>query len=283
MKKLNSHFIEKATKVHGDVFIYDKVNYTKAKTKVTITCKTHGDFEQTPDSHLRGRGCPNCKGLKISNTKNFSKEEFVSKANFVHRNKYDYSLLDYKNTRSKGAIICKAHGVFYQELNSHLRGAGCKACQKELLSKIKSNKPITWSYSTWEENSKISKEYSGYKVYVVKCWDEVEEFYKIGKTFRNIKKRFESKSQMPYSWKIIEVFNFDSPKEASIKEEKLHKLNKTSRYKPIKSFCGRNECYKEVVTNQPDHKMELVTVSRFVDWEIKKETIWETTKKEEEE
>lgn len=36
------------------------------------------------------------------------------------------------------------------------------------------------------------------------------------------------------------------------------------------------------LTNQPDHKMELVTVSRFVDGEIKKEVIWETIKKEEE-
>jgi hypothetical protein len=35
-------------------------------------------------------------------------------------------------------------------------------------------------------------------------------------------------------------------------------------------------------TNKPDHKMELVTISRFVDGEIKKETIWETSKKEEE-
>jgi Zn ribbon nucleic-acid-binding protein len=33
------------------------------------------------------------------------------------------------------------------------------------------------------------------------------------------------------------------------------------------------------MTNQPDHKMEEVTISRFVDGEIKKETIWEQTKK----
>jgi Zn ribbon nucleic-acid-binding protein len=34
------------------------------------------------------------------------------------------------------------------------------------------------------------------------------------------------------------------------------------------------------LTNQPDHKMKRVIVSRFVDGEIKKETIWETTNKE---
>jgi Zn ribbon nucleic-acid-binding protein len=36
------------------------------------------------------------------------------------------------------------------------------------------------------------------------------------------------------------------------------------------------------LTNQPQHKMELVTISRFVDGEIKKEIIWEPLKKEEE-
>lgn len=36
------------------------------------------------------------------------------------------------------------------------------------------------------------------------------------------------------------------------------------------------------LTNQSEHKMELVTISRFVDGKIKKETIWETIKKEEE-
>jgi hypothetical protein len=34
------------------------------------------------------------------------------------------------------------------------------------------------------------------------------------------------------------------------------------------------------LTNQPDHEMESVVVSRFVDGEIKKETIWETVNKE---
>lgn len=44
-----------------------------------------------------------------------------------------------------------------------------------------------------------------------------------------------------------------------------------------------NTFVSEIVslTNQPDHKMESVVVSRFVDGEIKKETIWETSKKEE--
>ena len=39
---------------------YSKVNYINNETKVVITCSEHGDFEQTPHSHLQGSGCPIC-------------------------------------------------------------------------------------------------------------------------------------------------------------------------------------------------------------------------------
>lgn len=54
-------FIIKARKVHGDKYHYGKVVYFKAIDKVTITCPKHGDFLQSPNKHLRGKGCPSCK------------------------------------------------------------------------------------------------------------------------------------------------------------------------------------------------------------------------------
>lgn len=60
-------FIARATKVHADTYTYDSVVYGKDNTeKVIITCKEHGDFLQSPDKHLRGRGCPSCAITKIS-------------------------------------------------------------------------------------------------------------------------------------------------------------------------------------------------------------------------
>lgn len=53
-------FIEKAKKVHGTKFSYDKVQYIRAHSKVIITCHTHGDFEQRAYSHLNGSGCMKC-------------------------------------------------------------------------------------------------------------------------------------------------------------------------------------------------------------------------------
>ena len=57
-------FIEKSNVIHNNKYNYSKVDYINAKTKVVITCPIHGDFEQTPDHHLRGQGCPICKASK---------------------------------------------------------------------------------------------------------------------------------------------------------------------------------------------------------------------------
>lgn len=66
MKKLtqeekNQEFIRKAKLVHGDKYDYAQSVYgINNKEKVVIICPIHGDFEQTPNIHLRGHGCPKC-------------------------------------------------------------------------------------------------------------------------------------------------------------------------------------------------------------------------------
>ena len=57
----NEYFANMAIEVHGNVYSYDKVSYINGCKKVIITCGIHGDFSQTPGSHLSGHGCPSCK------------------------------------------------------------------------------------------------------------------------------------------------------------------------------------------------------------------------------
>ena len=59
-KKSTEQFIKDSKTIHGNKYNYNKTNYINAYTKVIITCPKHGDFEQTPNSHLKGRGCPKC-------------------------------------------------------------------------------------------------------------------------------------------------------------------------------------------------------------------------------
>ena len=62
---------------------------------------------------------------KVSNT-----EEFIEKARKIHRDKYDYSKVEYKNNHTKVCIICPEHGEFWQIPKEHLNGCGCPKCGK---------------------------------------------------------------------------------------------------------------------------------------------------------
>ena len=124
-------FIEKARKIHGDKYDYSKVAYVTGEQAVCIICPKHGEFWQRPRVHLRGRGCRQCWIDGISTKLSSNTEEFIKKARKVHRNKYDYSKVDYKGTTTKVTIICPVHGEFEQTPNSHLNGNGCYQCGRD--------------------------------------------------------------------------------------------------------------------------------------------------------
>ena len=56
---------------------------------------------------------------------------FIEKAKQIHNDKYDYSKVNYVNSRTKVGIICPTHGEFWQTPHNHLKGYGCAECGKE--------------------------------------------------------------------------------------------------------------------------------------------------------
>ena len=129
-------FIKEATEVHKGKYDYSKVIYVNCDTPITVICPEHGEFQTTPYRHLRRKeGCPKCRIEKIRQKLSMTKEEFIQKARKVHGGKYDYSLVEYRNNKTKVKIICPKHGVFEQTPNSHLKGNGCYKCALEEQSK----------------------------------------------------------------------------------------------------------------------------------------------------
>ena len=61
VRKTIKKFIDDANLVHDYKYSYDKAIYVTNRVKLIITCPIHGDFEQIPNSHLGGSGCPTCK------------------------------------------------------------------------------------------------------------------------------------------------------------------------------------------------------------------------------
>ena len=78
-KKLTTdECIKKFKILHGEQYIYNKVEYQNSCTKVCIICPEHGEFWQTPHHHLRGIGCASCGRNNISEQKLYEviKNEF---------------------------------------------------------------------------------------------------------------------------------------------------------------------------------------------------------------
>jgi len=133
-------FIEKAKKVHGDIYDYSKVNYINSNTKVKIICLSHGVFDQLPYAHLSGTACNKCGYKKMVDKIKSNTEEFIEKARLVHGYKYNYFEVNYINCKTNVTIICPIHGRFYQKPSCHLSNHGCNKCWLETpLSSKKSN------------------------------------------------------------------------------------------------------------------------------------------------
>lgn len=115
-------FIKRSNKIHNSKYDYSKTNYTFSNEKVTIICREHGEFYQVANSHLSGMGCKKC-GDKYRDryyVPKYSTEEFIMDAKLKWGDKYNYSLVEYKNSRTKVKIIYE--GIVYEQLpKSHLK------------------------------------------------------------------------------------------------------------------------------------------------------------------
>lgn len=125
------YFIEKSKKIHANKYNYDNVNYINNCTKVDLICNIcKTKFSQLPTNHYRGNGgCPKCKIKIVADKKKYTKELFIEKCNLIHKNKYDYTDIEYNRIFDKIKILCKKCGEYFVQLaNDHLRGAGCTKC-----------------------------------------------------------------------------------------------------------------------------------------------------------
>ena len=61
-------------------------------------------------------------------TRKLTTKTFIEKASQIHNNIYDYSEVNYVNSKTKIKILCKVHGYFEQLPSEHLSGKGCYSC-----------------------------------------------------------------------------------------------------------------------------------------------------------
>lgn len=229
-------FTERAIKVHGEKYNYDKCIYYSAKENLIITCRKHGDFNQLPFNHLKGKGCMKCRLEKASKKYMFSQEEVISRFKEIHGNRYDYSIVEYNGSKNKIKIICNIHGEFEQYADAHAVGKGCDLCARQTLNYRKSD------YIDLCKNKHNGKS----NFYVLKMReDDGTVFYKIGITVQKLKYRYRSKD-MPYDYEVVRLINADA-EHVFDTELKIKSLMLNEIYTPVNKFAGsRYECFSHI-------------------------------------
>jgi hypothetical protein len=209
------------------------LNTYKSGSSILLVKDKHGVCKTTATYLLQGRK-PDIRSA-VDKTK-----YFISLAKEIHKNFYDYSLVNYVSDRTLIQII-SPYQTFWQTPNNHLQGKGCS------ILGYQSN----YRHATYVKKGLRNKKFNSFKVYIIKCYNEVETFYKIGKTYLTVKKRYYKKESMPYNYEILHEIEFDKTFEEGMKccqlESKLQLDNKKFKYKPLIKFGGHaNECFSSI-------------------------------------
>lgn len=162
-KLTTSEFLKRARKINGDKYDYSKVVYDGNKKKIKIICPVHGEFLQSPASHLKGTGCPACSGRE-----KITRELFFKQSKLNHTTTYDYTKVDFKDTNEKVCIICPIHGEFWQTVSYHMHGGNCPKCAGGVrLSKAEFIKKAQAIHGDKYDYSKVIYENYNTKVQII--------------------------------------------------------------------------------------------------------------------
>ena len=227
-----SDFMKKARKVHGDTYSYLEHTYTKCSAKLTVICSKHGEFYPTGNNHLCGSGCRKC----VDESKIMGIKEFISKASKIHNGKYKYASTAISGSKSKVLITCSVHGEFEQEVRMHLQGKGCPKCGAHSRG---------WSRTSFQKACNRHTNGEG-TLYVLRCYNDEEEFYKVGLTSRSIRKRYDYRGLMPYSYEVVYAIKQNGTYIFNL-ESSLKKILYEEHYLPKIPFGGhQTECFTTI-------------------------------------
>lgn len=229
------YFIEKANTVHNNKYDYSMTDYVNSMTKVKIICPEHGEFEQRANSHTNGDGCPECgeesRIERLINNRKIPIEDLLKRIPETHKHieidVSSYTTQDAKNFR----IVCPEHGEQLLTFRGFLKNRhGCPECTENLNG---------WSKTNFIKRARRN---GNAIFYIIRCFNENEEFYKIGITTNSVKRRYASK-KFPYSYEIIHEIS-DKASVIWDLERLLLKIYKKYQYTPYISFSGATECFQ---------------------------------------
>lgn len=124
-------FIERATTVHGGEYTYPNAVYVNAHTPLAVECPLHGEFVVSPTNHVAGKKCPKCANISTGLRQLKTVEDFISEAQLLWGDKFDYSQAVYLGAKERITFTCREHPEeeLWQQPSNHLSGQNpCPKC-----------------------------------------------------------------------------------------------------------------------------------------------------------
>lgn len=223
----NNYCVERFKYLQKVFYNYNLVEYINEKTLVKIECIKHGIFEQTPDVHKKGHGCPKCAIEKstlpyIELKKRLDGVKNID-SHFLDENSTFFSYLEF---------TCKSSHKYKQRISDKLYGNGCPVC-------------ANISRAIYFEKDKSSEHVNTIRshIYLLEIAMPMEKFYKIG-VAKNVKRRVSTlKSKLKCK---INIFYSEEMSILEAYDLEAFYINefKKFRYYPKVSFAGMTECFK---------------------------------------
>lgn len=134
-RKSLEQFINESVETHGNKYDYSNAEYINANTKICIICPEHGEFWQTPNEHLRGKGCPCCNESKLEReTWLFLNDLSVESKRGKHFKWLGQKHLDFYLPKYNAAIECQGEQHF-KPINFFGKDAGFEKRRKSDIVK----------------------------------------------------------------------------------------------------------------------------------------------------
>lgn len=129
LKKTNKQYVNEVNTINKYIDVIG--TYIDAKTPITHRCKIDNyTWDASPDSILRGTGCPKCARNAKKTTDSYVKELSLINQNIE-------AIEDYSGANTKILHRCKVDGFEWEATPANvLFGCGCPECKKRILHNI---------------------------------------------------------------------------------------------------------------------------------------------------
>lgn len=171
-----SYIIAKFNEKHNHRYDYSKFIYKGNRVKSTITCKIHGDFEQSTDVHLMGSGCTECG--QLSKKAGFGRTDFIN----ICQNDATLYLIECFNEQERFLKI----GITSKSVKQRYGSNHEMPYSYKILREIKGLPEDIWNLELRVKQSFSAKQYKPYTYFkgITECFGldskkDILEYFKI--------------------------------------------------------------------------------------------------------